>query len=256
MEQSIPVQSVKKALDVLDLIIEADAAGDAMSLGVLAARMAMPRNSAHNLVKTLVACGYVESCGRGSYRPGSKCRQLGRLNRFDAAAAREAIGERLRRFVDAQHEACLLVVLVNGERAVVHYVDCNQAVRVSRTTVEKAPFYERPTGRMLAAVADEAELRQILDRHGLPGSQWDGIRDEPSLRRALAALRDQGYCRMVQRNEVLALSCPVADEGGAVWGVVGTFAPGYRCPPAREKKLLNALRRLAGDLAAAVPAGA
>ena len=257
MENKVPVQSVKKALDVLDLIIEADVSGASAPLAELAERMAIPRNSTHNLVKTLVACGYVEPSGRGRYVLGSKCRQLARLGRFDRPVAREAIADRLRRFVDEEHEACLLVVLVNGERAIMRYVDCRQAVRVSRTTVEKAPFYERPTGRMLAAVADEAELRQILDRHGLPGAQWDDIEDEASLRKALAALRRQGYCRIAQHNDLVALACPVIGAGGAACGVVGTFAPGYRCPAARGKKLLAALRRVASDLAvvAVVPEG-
>ncbi|NLF32839.1 MAG: helix-turn-helix domain-containing protein [Planctomycetes bacterium] len=254
MENTAPVQSVRKALNVLDLVIEADVSGEAAPLAVLAGRMAMPRNSVHNLLKTLVACGYVEQQGRGLYVPGSKCRQMVRLSRFDGAAARERVARRLRRFVDAEHEACLLAVLANGRRVVVRYVDCHQAVRVSQTTIEETSFYEKPTGRMLAAVADEAELRQILDRHGLPGPQWDGIDDEPALREALAALRTQGWCRIVHPDEVVALACPVAGEDGAAWAVVGTFAPGYRCPAAREKQLLEALRRLAGDLAAAAAA--
>jgi len=256
MEQSVPVQSVRKALDVLDLVIEAGVSGGAAALSDLARRLDMPRNSVHNLLKTLAACGYVEQGGRGLYVPGSKCRQLARMSRLEGPAAREAVTARLRRFAGEQGEACLLVVLAGGQRVVVSYVDCDQAVRVSQATVEKIPFFEKPTGRMLAAIADEAELRQVLARHGLPGKHWDGIADESSLRKELAALRKRGFCRVGHGKEgLVALACPVSAGGERAWGVVGTFAPGYRCPPAREKALLKALRKLAADLAADVAAG-
>jgi len=254
MERRVPVRSVRKALDVLDLLVEADLAGRPAPLADLAERLAMPVNSVHNLLKTMVACGYAEQRGRGLYVPGSKCRQLGQVNRLAGPGASEAVTAALQRFADAQGEACLLTVLVNGDRAVVRYVDCDQAVRVSRTTVEEIPFFEKPTGRMLAAIADEAELQQILRRHGLPGARWNRIGSEAALRRELAALRKKGYCRTgPPGSPLVALACPVASPGQRAWGVAGTFAPSYRCTVSREKSLLKALKKLATELAAAVP---
>ncbi len=252
MEKAAPVQSVRKALDILDLVVEAGISSSSASLSALAEKMAMPRNSVHNLLKTLVACGYVEQRERGMYSAGIKCRQLVRLSRFESPAAREAITARMRKFANDQGEACLLVSLVNGERVVISYVDCDQAVRVSHATIEKIPFYEKPTGRLLAAIAGDLELQQILQRHGLPGAQWNDINDEQSLRDELAELRRQGYCQVDHENGLAALACPVAAEGEQAWGVVGTYAPGYRCPPQRKKELLKALRTLASELAAAV----
>ena len=254
MEKQVPVRSVRKALDVLDLLVEADLAGRPAPLADLAERLAMPVNSVHNLLKTMVACGYAEQRGRGLYVPGSKCRQLGQVNRLAGPGASEAVTAALQRFADAQGEACLLTVLVNGDRAVVRYVDCDQAVRVSRATVEKIPFFEKPTGRMLAAIADEAELQQILRRHGLPGARWNRIGSKAALRRELAALRKKGYCRTgPPGSPLVALACPVASPGQRAWGVAGTFAPSYRCTASREKSLLKALKKLAAELAAAVP---
>ena len=47
----VPVRSLKKALDILDLIIEADLHEVDASLAGLARCMGMPSNSVHNLLK-------------------------------------------------------------------------------------------------------------------------------------------------------------------------------------------------------------
>ena len=249
MEITVPVRSVQKALDLLDLVVQADLGQGDATLSALARRLALPPNSAHNLLKSLAACGYVEQRGRGVYAPGPKCRQLGRMNRLAAPAAREAVLARLRQFAAREGEACVLAVLVNGERVVAGYVEGNQAVRVSQATVEDTPFFAKPTGRMLAAIAAEEELRQILARQGLPGANWSGITREPALRRELAALLKQGWCRVDSPGDgLIALACPVFGADGRAWGVVGTFAPAYRCRPPRTARLLKSLRRVAADL--------
>lgn len=259
MEQSKKtiVQSVKKALDMLDLVIECDQEGGA-ALSWLAEKLSMPRNSAHNLLRTLVACDYVEQRGsRGVYAPGSKCRQLVRLSQFDSAGVREAIAARMKQFVDSTGEDCVMAVLVNGRRVVINYAGSRQTVRVARAEIEKDSFYRMPTGRMLAAIADENELEQIISRHGLPGELWKGIKDKNRLRHELAALSRQGYCHIGEDGDVLAaLACPVDVVGGGTGrpcGVVGTFAPVYRCSPAKQQLLLVALKQLAADLAQIIP---
>ena len=236
MEHGVPVRSVKKALDILDLVIEANASGSAVSLAALAQRLSMPRNSAHNLLKTLAACGYVEQHDRGLYIPGSKCRQLVRLSQFDNPVTRAAIDAAMRRFVDSQGEACVLTVLVNGQRIVVNYLGSNQAVRVAHAEIERDSFYEMPTGRMLAAIADKAELQQIIQRHDFPRARWNNIADEAALQAELALLRQQGYCRIANPGSPLvALACPVFPAGtgtgessaaAPAWGAVGAFEIG------------------------------
>ncbi|HOI54430.1 MAG TPA: IclR family transcriptional regulator C-terminal domain-containing protein [Phycisphaerae bacterium] len=256
MGKFVPVRSVKKALDVLDLVIEANVSGQCATLAALVGRMRMPRSSVHNLLKTLVACGYAELSSRGVYVPGNKCRQLLRLGRLDNPEIVEAIGQTLQRFTDEQHESCMLVILVNGERAVVCFIDCKRAVRLSHPTVESRTFFEKPTGRMLSAIADENELQQILDRQGLPGRLWNDINDEATLRAELAKLREQGYAysRVTQPDEgYVTFACPVAAPGERPWSVVGTSVPAYRCPESREKELLKSLRELADRVAEVVP---
>jgi IclR family acetate operon transcriptional repressor len=254
MGKVIPVLSVKKALDLLDQIVESDLSGNTAKLAELAQRMSMPSNSVHNLLKTLVACGYVRQSGRGGYAPGYKCRQLGQIGHLQRPASREKMEAALRRFAHDQGEDCVLAILVNGERVVLCYAEATQAVCISPTRMEKVPFYEKPTGRLLAALAGEAEFQQVLARQGLPGPQWENIQDEQTLRERLSALRRCGWCQIEDQPEGLtALACPVNDLEGNAWGVVGTFAPSFRCSKKRSQELRQSLFVLAEELSGLVP---
>ncbi len=256
MTESVPVRSVKKALDILDLIVEADLCDVDASLDGLAHRMKMPVSSTHNLLKTMVACGYVCKNGHGLYALGVKCRQMGRLNRLSAPAAHATITGLLRQLAAAEGEACLLAVLVNGARVLVTRVDSTQAIQVSNATIEDRPFFSRATGRILASIASDEELRQIVARHGLPDGDWNGIADETALKRELAKVRRQGWSHVDTEDEgLVGLACPVTDTAGRAWGALGLYAPAFRCPAKRRKELIQALRQCAMQFADALPEG-
>ncbi len=237
---SVPVKSVQKAMALLDRIVLEDVEGRGVALSELAQHVGMPSNTAHNLLKSLIACGYVAPGGRGVYVAGAKCRQIGLLARFAEPQARQRLLGELLRFAQAEGEACVCSILVNGARVTVGSVDSTHAIQVAQTTIETAHFFARATGRILAAIADDEELREIIERHGMPGENWDGIVEEQSLRQALALVRDEGFC-MLRDSDLIAFACPVYRANGSVWGALGAYAPAYRCPEERQGQLREAL---------------
>ena len=254
MEDLIPVRSVKKALDILDLIIEAGMHDVDASLAGLAKRMKMPNNSAHNLLKTMVACGYVQKNGHGVYVQGLKCRQLGRLNQLAVPTLKEELLSRLRQFAGKAGEGCLLTTLVNGDRVVVARVDSTQAIQVSQATIQEGPFFARVTGRILAAHASAEALNQIIARHGMPSATWNGIKTEAALEKALSKLRQQEWDRVDTPEEgLIGLGCPVFTSEGHAWGALGLYAPAFRCPPKRSERLIKAMVQFAKTLPATLP---
>lgn len=252
-ERAIPISSVRKALALLDRLALGDLARRGVSLSALAREFDWPLNSTHNLVKTLVACGYVRQIGRGLYAAGPKCEQVARAEQCGDARVQAGILEALDGFVEAEGEPCVCVTVVHGRRVMVAAVDGTHAVRVSQGVVEDVPFFGKATGRMLAALADEDGLREILARNGLPGSHWKGVRDEADLRRRLAALRAKGCCVVRQTDaDLVAIACPVMRADGRPWGALGTYAPAYRCPRGREVRLRRALERAAARVSGVV----
>ncbi len=248
--KKVPVRSLKKALDLLDLIIAGDLHGEATSLAELAKRMNLQSNSVHNLLKTMTACGYVQKTGHGIYVPGVKCRQLGVMNRLAAPLVLGQIQAQLKQLADQEGEACLLTVLVNGNRVELARVDSTQPIQVAHTPMANRPFFARATGRMLAATAGNLERQQILEQNGMPGPLWDHIKTEEALTAALTELREQGWCQTGSRREgLVGLACPVYGPDHNAWGALGLYAPAFRCPAPRCAQLIKAMRRVASKLA-------
>lgn len=245
-----PVKSLQKALALLERLALGDLRRQGVTLTQLAQELDLPPNTAHNLLKTLVGCGYAAKLGRGRYVAGPKVTQLARATYATHPLTGERIRRALQHFAEKEGEACVCATLIDGERVLVGAVDSSQAVRVAHATVEAIPFFAKPTGRLLAALAEPAELTRILERHGLPREHWDGIADEAALQRALAHLRQQGYCEVEETAlGVVALASPVTAADGRHWGVVGTFAPAFRCKAAQRRHLRSALLELAALLA-------
>jgi len=241
MENSAPVRSVEKALNLLDAIVFSDVAGDGKTLKELADAFGLPVNTAHNLLRSLEVCGYVMRHGRGIYGAGPKCARMGRAVLASSVAGRERIVDELKRFAETEAEAAVCTILLEGERVLVAKVEGNQAVQVAHSVVEQGPFFAKPTGRVLAAVADEAELEKIVQRQGYPGDAWDGIVRRSELDRALEGIREEGVS-VVRQEDLVAVACPVYQSNGAPWGAIGTYAPSFRCGAARQRELVAALK--------------
>ena len=81
----VPVRSVKKALELLEMIALAPPAQKGISLSELAKRMQMLPNSTRNILKTMILCGFIGQNREGRYVTGAKISAMCRQNYFDAA---------------------------------------------------------------------------------------------------------------------------------------------------------------------------
>ncbi len=255
-DKNCPVKSVGKAMALLDRIALGDPDRRGVGLTSLAEEFGWPLNSTHNLLKTLVTSGYLALRRRGVYVAGPKCRQLAAVARCAEPGNLERIMAKLQEFVDIENEPCVCSVLAQGRRLVVASVESSHAVRISHATYEDAPFFSKATGRLLAAIAEPAELEEIIERHGLPGEHWTGIDSRPALEQALANLRQEGWCEMEDNGQqVIAMATPIPGMDGHAWGVLGTYAPTFRCTAGRRAELRRTLRRFANEMADIVAAG-
>lgn len=247
MEKEAPVKSVQKALALLDAIVLSDFSGDGKSLKELAAVYGLPVNTAHNLLKSLEICGYVRKSGRGLYAVGEKCLEMARVSLASRPESREALMPVLQRYVEEIGEAIVCTVLYRGDRVTVGKIDSNQAIRVSHSMVEQTPFFSKPTGRVLAAMASPAQLREIIKRHGFPDGAWDHVDSEDVLGEALGEVKKRGMS-MTEEDELLAIAIPLNLPDGSPWGALGSYAPAFRCDDEKREAMLEALRRTAERL--------
>ena len=77
-KDEVPVKAVKKALDLLSVLLFDSPQG--ARLKTLAQKQGLSVKTAHNLLKTMVYCGYVEKDGFGHYTGGYLCRKIAYSN--------------------------------------------------------------------------------------------------------------------------------------------------------------------------------
>ncbi len=233
---------------MLEILAFEDPDDRGFTLTDMARRMGMAPNSARNLLKTMIVCGFVEQDAEGRYTTGLKCRQLGLSSRRQALV--DLALPFLQKLGAALEEVVLLAVLVNGRRVTVEQVNPQRTIRVDPSARVILNPYELATGRILLAFASEAERRQVINRYGLPGAAWDGIRSESALRAALDALRRAGVCPMEKKEDgLMAFAVPVVAGDGSLIGALGCYAPTFRCPASKGQSMVEEMKRTATAMA-------
>ncbi len=248
-KREIPVQSVRKALRLLELIaIERRSAGG-LSLSELAREMDMLPNSTYNIVKSMLTCGFVGQGEDGRYVPGPKCLAIMRVNIFFDEGRMEKAGRQLSRLSEKLGESVVLAALIDGRRKVVMRSEARGVISVLTDQIEDHNIFQSPTGRVLAAYSDEAELTRIIGHYGMPGKNWDGISSMAKLRPLLEGIRREGVCRMIGEPEGLsAFACPVMGGAGKNIAALGCYAPRFRCDDVKAAAIVDGILKAASQL--------
>lgn len=256
MSEPTTVKSLARALTILDALVF-DTPDDGLALAELARRVEMPRNTCHKVLQTFVGAGYVRTDGTGRYAIGPRCVEIGRRAVLTTAAVRRTVDDHLRTLAGELSEGVIYTVLVDGRRRPLARAEPNRAVRVDSGILDRHGIYALPTGRVLLAYASPSEVDRIVERHGLPGADWDGIASREALDAAAARFRHDGVAFTDSGEDGLySVAVPVLEtdetadgSAGRLLGALGCYAPGYRCPPAARPTLTAALRTGADRLA-------
>jgi DNA-binding IclR family transcriptional regulator len=111
--------------------------------------------------------------------------------------------------------------------------------------VEGRNIYRLPSGRVLVAFASPEDHRRIIANYGEPDKNWSN--HELDLKR----IRKEGLCAMIPDSVGLnSFALPVMDRKGRLLGALGCYAPAFRSGAVVQRKILNALRQAADQLAA------
>jgi len=239
----VPVKSVKKALDLLSILIFDDPELRGVKLTDLAQRLGLPSNTTHNLLKTMSACGYVAQNESGRYCPGSQCRRIGSINRVEGGDFKQKLAEVLKRHTAQINEAMVFAALHGGRRVVLARSEpVSQVIRIDHQVVESCNIYLLPTGRVLAAFASPKDYLRIRNKYGDPCRSC-----EEDMKR----IRKEGRCMMLpDASGVNSFAIPVRNKDGRLLGALGCYAPAFRSGPAVQKKIMNILRQAAAELSA------
>jgi DNA-binding IclR family transcriptional regulator len=238
------VPSVLKAARLLD---EVAASREALSLGDLAARLALPKSSTLGLCTSLTVCGLLKRFDDGTYHLGTHLVDLAHayLSRTDLtkefAQALDALGA-------FEEEGAVLAV---RDGADVVYVACrngNLPVGISYRIGMRLPASCTATGKALISTLSDQEIKQLYRGKRLPRLTAKSCRGVGALLEELHTVRRQGYAMDNEetRDGMCCLGVPIGDpaDGPAVAAVAVSMLKGSGTARKREQAVAT-LKELA-----------
>lgn len=241
------VQSVKKAMAILDILIFEDSENHGIGLFELARRLGQKPNTLHNIMKTMIFCGYVKQNDKSLYAAGPKCFDIVNTYKFtNKNGLIESIKPVLQQLAGRIGESVVLTMLINGNRAPIINVFSNDLIKVDFSLNEMSHIYEKPTGRILVSFADNYSFKLIKGKWGYPGKMWDDITDDQSFKKSMAEIRNRGYDMEIEsKGTVISFAVPVKDSSGKFLYSLGSYAPLFRCGREKQAVILKELKEAA-----------
>lgn len=244
------VQSVERAIALLEAVADGDPAGE--TLADLATRCDLNRATSWRLLSTLEAHGLVHASGDiHRYQLGMSVARLA-SSRSMLGVHRTAEGV-LRRLSDTTGETANLAV---SRPAGLTYVAEAAPPRVLAASWlgRTSPLHATSAGKVLLAWLTPEERDDLLVEP-LPAYTETTIVGRTALATELARVRERGYA--VSRGELeptlYGVSAPVLDSRNHPFAVVSVWGPRSRLPESRFAELGELVISAAADIGGAVP---
>ena len=209
------VQSLHRSLDLVSALEAAGAHGGHLPLAELAEAAGIPAATAHRLLRTLVERGYVRQRPDRRYALGFRLVPLGTTATALLGDVAEAV---LADLVADLGETANLAVLAGPRAEYVAQVPGRYAMRMFTQVGHRVALHSTGVGKALLAQLDDVAVAAVAAREGLTGHTEHTLTTLPSLRAALAQVRERGYAEDQQEQE-LGVRCVAVPVGGAGVGM-------------------------------------
>lgn len=222
------IQSVERALDILEILADAD--GE-LPLNELAAGAHLNTSTCHHLLATLVKRGYAGQTSRTrSYFLGPRITDLSdsRLQQFNLS---EIAMPELRRLNDTTLESVHLAVLQGASLVTFAKLDSKLPIRVGSDDGMKADAaHATATGKAILAWLPEPEIARVIANGGLKRFTDKTISTISELMEDLRLVRRNGYALDNEEFQtgVVCVGAAIRDHAGAVIGSVSGSMPSMR----------------------------
>ena len=238
--------SVKSAVRVLDLLELLDRGG-ALSHADIADALEIPKSSLTQLLKTLLARGYVD------FEPVTKDYRLGRaFERFSRRAndARDLVtfvGPVLEFITGETGETCALNQLKGSFAEVVATVSSPQRLLTNMRLGDQAPLYATSGGKSILAYLPAGMRDEYLDGVVFEPITPKTIRSKKELQRQLAAIRKDGIAYSFEEFTpgIVGVGLAVLSTSGAPLGSLNVAMPAVRYDATSRDRAIAALRQAA-----------
>jgi DNA-binding IclR family transcriptional regulator len=232
------IQVINRAMDILEMV--AQDKSRLYTLNEISGRLNLNKGTCANILKTLVSRGYIEQEGRMTgYRLGSMSYLL-TGNYSHKQELMEASAEPMKKLSGELNESCILSVLKDNMRLVLHEVKCNHELQVINKKEKEA--YQTSTGRMILACLDPGEQKKFLQNYGLPAPEvWSGIEDEDDFSIELQKIRKKQMAVQISKSQIIGIAVPVY-KNDKIIASLGVYLPQSRYTVAAQEIILQKLK--------------
>lgn len=240
------VQALERGLNLLAIIAEADG----LSLTSVAQRAGIAPSTAHRILATLKAGGFVHcDDSRGGYLIGVQAFRVGSAflrNRKLVDVGRSV----MRRLLEATGETVNMAIEIESQVVFILQMESHHAIRAFHRPGARGPMHASSLGKaMLAALTDEA-ISQRLHRTGMPRfTEWT-IVDPDALLADIATVRKRGWAvdDQEQSEGMRCVGAAVYNEHGEVLGAISVSGPAVRVTEERLGELGPMVKRAAAEI--------
>lgn len=244
LAQSGGVQSVSRALDLLEVVAQA---GGQMAISEMATASGLPLPTIHRLVRTLVDRGYMRQLPNRRYTLGSRLIPLGEVAGAMLGTWARPVLERLVRELG---ESANLAVLDGDRVAYVAQVPSTHSMRMFTEVGRRVYPHCTGVGKAVLSLLPDDQIRALVGRTGMPAQTELTLTDPDSLIAAVHRIRQDGFAMDEGEQEVgvRCVAVPVPADGARM--AVSVSGPAPRMTPDLVQRAIPLLTD-AGDLLAA-----
>jgi len=242
------IQSVTRALSILEFI----SANHMASLSSISKGVGLSKSTAHGLVATLEAMGYVQQDQEtGKYSLGLKLFELGQavLAKMDLRAiAMPHLVDLARRYKETAH----LAIISGDEVVYIDKVDSPRSMRIASQVGGRNPAYCTGVGKILLAGLPDEELHKLLAKMKFKRFTPNTITDVTTLKAHLVKVRRDGFATDNEEFEV-GLSCyaaPIKNHLGKVIAAISLSGPTIRLADGDQGQIVADVVNVAGMISA------
>jgi IclR family transcriptional regulator, KDG regulon repressor len=222
MRESGVLRGIEQASRALEALAEAPSG---LRLTDVANALGIPKPTAHRMIRSWSALGYVEADSQVRYRLGWKVFEL-------AAAHQESIDLRsLARphlvAINAEcRETAHLTIFDRSEVLYIDKVESSEPIRVYAAIGRRAPLHATAAGKAMLAYQPSSILDAYVSK-GLVGFTEKTISRADKLVRELKRIRERGYALNLGEwhREVGSVAAPVFRFDGIAWAALSATLP-------------------------------
>ena len=243
------IPSVKRAFEILEQFRDKNLS---LSVPEITLKLGLPRTTAHDLVYTLLACGYLERADNDSHRYslGLRVFELGSFYASQLDIHEDGI-KIAKKISQECGETVQMAIRDVTDVVFIIRVDSSHRLRLVSAVGSRLPAHCTAVGKMLLSALSNNELSNLFkgQKH-LPAMTANSITSIEDLAKEMDAIRKRGYAYddCESNADARCVAAPVNDRNGNICAAMSITVPVTRMDSKRKKELVTIVKQGAKEL--------